>query len=295
MTHAVLARRVVAPPSRPQRPHDRRTSTSALDAQGRSRFEFQAKRNGKTTRITLKAQTPTDAVHEAEPPSRRLRRGRPRGRLAPARGAGREVPGRVPLGRVRPGREGALAASTLDALRAAARHATSSPPSATRPGHGTCASSHLRSLIDRMRLDGLSGSHDPGHGRGALARCSASASIATVLADEPRPRPRRRPPLGGARDGADRTSSRGDLDRLLDELERRVPARRGDLRVRRDCGSRRRSASPGRTSTSPRGEIVVRQQLGRDGRSLAHVEDGRVRAGSCRCLQPLAVELRGSP
>jgi integrase len=125
-------------------------------ANGTRRYEFQSKRNGKTSRRTLAASTPTDAVNEAS----RLR----------------VVAEEVGLG------DGSLRLATLaDRFFAEARSSKYEPPrgrlaastlalyqqrieSHVLPALGHSARvrnvkvEHLRLLIDRMRFDGLSGS-----------------------------------------------------------------------------------------------------------------------------------------
>jgi len=125
-------------------------------ADGTRRYEFQTKRNGKTTRRTLSARTATDAVSEAN----RLRVvseevGLGDGSLRLSTLANRFLTD-ARSGQYEPPR-GKLASSTLDLY--AQRIVSHVLPAL---GHSARVRDvrveHLRLLIDRMRLNGLSGS-----------------------------------------------------------------------------------------------------------------------------------------
>jgi integrase len=257
-----------------------------LDAQGRPRFEFQSKRNGKTTRVTLDASTPTDAVRETD----RLRA------VSVEQGIGDGTLRLLTLaerflaesrsGDYAPPR-GRLAASTLSLYQQRIE-------SHVLPALGHSARTrdirveHLRWLIDRLRLAGFSGSTI----RGTIAATSAmfrygvhrgSLHANPVLA------------LDGDLPSAKRQTepiylSRADLDRLLDAL--------GDefRPVAATCAfaALRISETLGLTWADvdfAAGVIRVSRQLGRDARSLVAVKTA-ASEGVVPLPEPLAVELR---
>jgi integrase len=126
------------------------------DAQGRARYEYQAKRNGKTTRLTLDASTPTDAIQEAN----RLRvvsaeAGLADGSLRLAALVERFF-AEARSGEYQPPR-GKLATSTVDLYEQRLRlHVLPALGHSTRVR--AVDGARLRLMIDKLRFSGLSGS-----------------------------------------------------------------------------------------------------------------------------------------
>jgi integrase len=256
------------------------------DAQGRPRYEFQQKRSGRSTRVTLAATTQTDAVREAD----RLRvvsaeTGLSGGTLRLSTLVERF------LAESRSGEysspKGRLAASTLSLY--SQRLNSHVIPTL---GHSTRARDvkveHLRKLIDRLRLAGLSGSTI----RGTVAATSALFRYAVH-----RGHVQVNPVLGldgdlpsAARQTEPIYLSRADLDRLLEAL--------GDefRPVAATCAfaGLRISEALGLTWSDidfAHGAISVSKQLGRDARSLTDLKT-RASEGVVPLPAPLAEELR---
>ena len=239
-----------------------------LDANGNPRYEFQAKRNGKTTRLTLEAKNPTDAVREAN----RLRvvsdeRGFADGTLRLETLMQRFV-AEARSGEYAPAR-GPLSASTLALYEQ--RLATHVLPAL---GHSTRArdvtTAHLRRLIDRQRLAGLSGSTIRGTVGGE--RDVPLRRTPRVAPDEPCPLARRRPPLRRTADGADLPQPR-EPRRAARRTRGRAPSGRGDVRVRRSADLRDARADVGRHRLRQRRDS--RLPAARARRSRAHrTQDG---------------------
>jgi integrase len=255
------------------------------DAQGRPRFEFQSKRNGRTSRVTLKATTPTDAVREADRlrvvaveqslGNGTIRLGALTEQFLTESRAGEYVP-----------RRGRLASSTLDFYEQRLNSALDGLGHSTRVRDVKVE--HLRKLIDRMRLSGLSGSTI----RGTIASASAMFRYAVhrghitanpvTLLDGDLP--------SGARQTEPIYLSRADLDRLLGRLTdefRPVAATCAfaGLRISEALGLQWQDIDFGN------GEITVARQLGRDGRSLVGVKT-HASEGVVPMPGPLATELR---
>jgi integrase len=256
------------------------------DAHGRSRFEFQRKQSGRTTRVTLKAQTPTDAVAEAN----RLRvvseeSGIGSGSLRLQTLAERFIEEARSGSYVAP--KGALSRSTLDLYeQRITSHVLPALGHSTRVRDVTPA--HLRRLIDRLRLAGLSGSTI----RGTIAATSAMFRFAVhreMLLTNPVLALDGDLPSGG-RQTEPVYLSRDDLDRLLDAL--------GDefRPVAATCAfaGLRISETLGLTWADidfANGEIAVARQLARDGRALAALKTDSSE-GVVPMPEVLAVELR---